>query len=91
MTKTFLLLLFLNLNFLFSSEAQILPLRDRAVTGDYPLHENTAYAIELNTTVYVAAWNGDIRIMLEEPGFFGKNGFRYIDNRQERIYVINAN
>ncbi len=58
------------------------------VNGDYPLHRNTAYAIELNTTVHVKAWNRDIRIMLEEPGFYGKDGFRYINKRQEAIIPI---
>ncbi len=56
--------------------------------GDYPLHRNTAYAIELNTTVHIGAWNRDIRIMLEEPGFYGKDGFRYINKRQEAIIPI---
>ncbi|WP_375252348.1 M24 family metallopeptidase, partial [Dokdonia donghaensis] len=37
-------------------------------TGDYPLYENTGYAIELNTTVKIPEWNKDIRIMLEEAG-----------------------
>ena len=48
------------------------------VNGDYPLHENTVYAIELNTTVTIPEWKRDIRIMLEEAGFWGENGFRYI-------------
>lgn len=61
------------------------------VRGDYPLYKNTAYAIELNTTVYVKEWDRDIRIMLEQPGFFGENGFRYLDKRQENIHVIDAN
>ena len=61
------------------------------VNGDYPLNENTAYAIELNTTVHLKQWNRDVIIMLEEPGFFGKEGFRYIDERQENIHIINAN
>ncbi len=59
--------------------------------GDYPMFENTAYAIELNTTVHIPEWNRDIRIMLEEPGFFGEYGFRYIDNRQEYIIPIATN
>ncbi len=58
------------------------------VTGDYPLHYNTVYAIELNTTVNIPEWKKDIRIMLEEAGFFGKNGFRYVNGRQERIKAI---
>ena len=40
-------------------------------SGDYPLQINTAYAIELNTKVYIEAWKKDIRVMLEEPGFWG--------------------
>ena len=58
------------------------------VNGDYPLNYNTAYAIELNVTVPIDAWNRDIRIMLEEPGFFGSQGFKYIHNRQETIKPI---
>ncbi|MGJ8667821.1 MAG: M24 family metallopeptidase [Patiriisocius sp.] len=58
------------------------------VTGDYPLHHNTVYAIELNTTVNIPEWNKDIRIMLEEAGFFGENGFRYVNGRQEAIKPI---
>lgn len=59
-----------------------------AVNGDYPLHLNTAYAIELNTSVYIAEWKKDIRIMLEEAGFFGSDGFRYINKRQEKLLLI---
>ena len=40
-----------------------------AVNGDYPLHLNTAYAIELNTSVYIDEWKKDIRIMLEEASW----------------------
>ncbi|WP_415374025.1 M24 family metallopeptidase [Patiriisocius sp. Uisw_017] len=59
------------------------------VTGDYPLHYNTVYAIELNTTVAIPEWEKDIRIMLEEAGYFGKKGFRYVNGRQEAIKAIN--
>jgi Xaa-Pro aminopeptidase len=58
------------------------------VNGDYPLHYDTVYAIELNTTVFIEEWNKDIRIMLEEAGFYGKNGFRYVNTRQEAIKPI---
>ena len=55
------------------------------VNGDYPLHENTVYAIELNNTKYIKEWDKDIRIMLEEAGFWGPKGFRYVNGRQEAI------
>ncbi len=57
-------------------------------TGDYPLYPNTVYAIELNTTVSIKEWSKDIRIMLEEAGFYGENGFRYVNGRQEAIKPI---
>ena len=58
------------------------------LTGDSPLHHDTAYAIELNTTVYIPEWEKDIRIMLEVPGFFGKEGFRYINGRQTELLLV---
>jgi len=57
-------------------------------TGDYPLFENTVYAIELNTTVHIPKWNKDIRIMLEEAGFWGNSGFNYVNERQTNLIVI---
>ena len=56
--------------------------------GDYPLQKNTAYAIELNTTVTLKEWNKDIRIMLEEAGFFGDDVFEYVNERQTAIKSV---
>jgi hypothetical protein len=56
--------------------------------GDYQLFPNTVYAIELNTTVNIPEWNRDIRVMLEEAGFFGENGFRYVNGRQTNLMTI---
>ncbi|KYG73631.1 MULTISPECIES: M24 family metallopeptidase [Roseivirga] len=58
------------------------------VTGDYPLHLNTAYSIELNASTFVEEWGKDVRIMLEEEAFFNKDGVRYIDGRQEEIIIV---
>jgi len=55
---------------------------------NYPLNPNTVYAIELNTTVTIPEWKRDIRIMLEEAGFFGENGFRYVNGRQTEFLLI---
>ena len=59
--------------------------------GDYSLHKNTVYAIELNVTVSIPEWQKDIRIMLEEAGFYGDNFFKYVNERQTEIKPINAN
>jgi Xaa-Pro aminopeptidase len=57
-------------------------------TGDYPLHYNTAYAIELNAATFIKEWNKEIRIMLEEDAVFEKGGVRYIDGRQTELILI---
>ena len=59
-------------------------------SGDHPLRENTAYAIELNTKVFIQEWNKDIRIMLEEPGFWGSDGIRYIHGRQTKLILVGS-
>jgi Xaa-Pro aminopeptidase len=55
---------------------------------NYPLNSNTVYAIELNTTINIPEWKRDIRIMLEEAGFYGENGFRYVNGRQTELLLI---
>jgi len=56
--------------------------------GDYPLHANTAYAIELNAATYIEEWDKEIRIMLEEDAFFDGEKVRYIDGRQTELMII---
>lgn len=60
-------------------------------TGDYPLHLNTAYSIELNAATLIKEWQKEIRIMLEEEAYFDKNGVHYIDGRQLDIFPIPRN
>ena len=57
--------------------------------GEYPLYNNTVYAIELNNTSYIKEWGRDIRIMLEEAGFYGEDGFGYVNGRQTKIKIVN--
>src|SRR5690606_37078630 len=57
-------------------------------TGDYSLHYNTAYAIELSATIYSIEWKKEIRVMLEEDGYFEAAGFRYLDGRQTELILI---
>ena len=59
------------------------------VRGDYPLHFNTCYSIELNHTTTVPEWGDQqIRIMLEEDAAFTKEGCRFIDGRMTKFYLI---
>ena len=57
-------------------------------SGDYPLYPKTAYSIELNASTFIPEWGKDIRIMLEEDGFFDGNTFRYIGGRQEKLHLV---
>jgi Xaa-Pro aminopeptidase len=57
-------------------------------TGDYPVSPNTAYSIELNHAIFLAAWNKEIRIMLEEDGYWDGKQFRYLDGRQTELFLI---
>jgi Xaa-Pro aminopeptidase len=56
--------------------------------GDYPLHLNTAYSIELNNAVFIKPWNKEIRIMLEEDALFDKTGVWYLNGRQTELLLI---
>ena len=60
----------------------------RKTSENYLLNPNTVYAIELNTTITIPEWKRDIRIMLEEAGFYGENGFRYVNERQTKLLLI---
>ena len=57
-------------------------------TGDFPMNYNTVYSIELNAASKVPEWNKTIRIMLEEDGYYGEPGFRYINGRQKSLLLI---
>ncbi|MBN1940010.1 MAG: M24 family metallopeptidase [Candidatus Aminicenantes bacterium] len=57
--------------------------------GEYPLHFNTAYAIEFSATTKVAEWDGeDVRIGFEENAVFTKAGCKFIDGRQRKLLLI---
>jgi Xaa-Pro aminopeptidase len=57
-------------------------------SGDFPMHYNTAYSIELNAASNIPEWNKVIRIMLEEDGYYDEKGFRFINDRQKMIYLV---
>jgi Metallopeptidase family M24 len=57
-------------------------------SGDFSMHYNTAYSIELNAATEIPAWKKSIRMMLEEDGFYSEKGFRFIGGRQKELLLI---
>ncbi|MCX6223174.1 MAG: M24 family metallopeptidase, partial [Bacteroidia bacterium] len=56
---------------------------------EYPLHLNTVYAIEFSSTTAVPEWNNkDVVISYEEQGVFTKDGCRWVDGNQTKLYLI---
>ena len=58
------------------------------VGGDYPMYANTAYSIELNAAMKLPEWNKKIRMMMEEDAFFDGKTVRYLDGRQQDLFLI---
>ena len=58
-------------------------------SGDYKLHKNTCYSIELNAMHTLKGWDKPVRVALEQNGYFNGIAFKYIDDRQTKIHLIN--
>jgi len=57
--------------------------------GDYPVYLNTCHSIELHVMANVPEWgNQEVRMALEEDAAFTKEGCRFIDGRQTKLYLI---
>lgn len=57
--------------------------------GEYPIHADTAYAIELSVTVPVKEWGGqEVQFSLEQEGFFSPGRSRFIDGRQTAFHLV---
>lgn len=57
--------------------------------GDYPIKANTAWSIELSILQNIPEWNNQqVRIMLEEDGYFSDPDFYYLDGRQKKFHLI---
>ena len=57
-------------------------------SGDEALRPHTVYAIELNAAATIPSWQTDIRMMLEQDGYFDGSSVRYIDGRQTEMYLV---
>ena len=59
------------------------------IRGDWPLHPDTAYAIEGNIKVRVPEWDDQwVQIKLEQDAWFDGNRVTYLGGRQTEWHVI---
>lgn len=59
------------------------------VNGDYEMHANTVYAIELTALVDIPDWSKEKMVMkLEEGGYYDGKTVRYIQPRQTEYFII---
>lgn len=68
-----------------------LPDRQEGVVekGEYPIHAETAYSIELSVQAQVPEWGGqEIRVSLEQEGFFSGTETRFIGGRQTEFHLV---
>ena len=57
--------------------------------GDYPLFDDTCYAIELNVKVDLPAWVGQkVRMALEEDAVLTDGRLRWLSGRQMQLHLI---
>ena len=57
--------------------------------GEYVMHDDTCYALELNITQAVPEWGGqDVCMMLEETIAFTGGETRFMDDKREIIRFI---
>jgi Xaa-Pro aminopeptidase len=57
--------------------------------GDYPVHPNTAWSIELSARHAVPEWGGqEARFMFEEDGYYDGKSFRFLDGTQADMILI---
>jgi Xaa-Pro aminopeptidase len=58
-------------------------------TGEHPLYPNTSYSMEFSVSGKVSEWNNEmVRLGVEDDIIFTKEGARFIDGRQEKLYLI---
>ncbi len=56
--------------------------------GDYPLYNDTCYAIELNIKKQLPQWNKEIRIALEQDAVFTNNQLHFMAGRQRNYHLV---
>jgi hypothetical protein len=56
--------------------------------GDYPVFEDTCYAIELNARADVPEWDQEVRMALEEDAVLTEGRLQWLSGRQTQLHLI---
>jgi Xaa-Pro aminopeptidase len=57
--------------------------------GEHPLYQNTTYSVEFSVSAVLPGWNNDtVSLGVEDDIVFTNDKARFIDGRQEKIYLI---
>ena len=57
--------------------------------GDYPLHPNTCYAIELNAKKEVPEWdNQEVKMSLEQDAWWTGEELQFMAGRQKKLHLV---
>jgi Xaa-Pro aminopeptidase len=57
--------------------------------GEYPVHLETAYSIELSVKTPIPEWNGqEVVFSLEQNAFISSSGARFLDGRQTSLHLV---
>ncbi len=59
-----------------------------AGSGEYPVHDNTAYSLELNAKVFVERYNCDVQISLETDILLRDAKVYYLAGRQTKFHLV---
>ena len=57
-------------------------------SGDYPLHDNTAYSLELNATSYCETYGCDVRFAMESDILLKNGKVYFLAGRQENFHLV---
>lgn len=57
-------------------------------SGDYPLHDNTAYSLELNAKVWVESFQAEVRMAMESDILFKGGKVYFLGGRQTSFHLV---
>ena len=57
-------------------------------SGDYPLHDNTAYSLELNAKVYVPSLDREVRMPMETDILYKGGKVYFLAGRQTEFHLV---